>query len=996
MSDVFISYSRRDGQFVQRLNNALVEENRIVWVDWQGIPAGEDWWKEIESGIENAETFVAVISENWLASPICHQELDYAVNNNKRIIPLVHQRIDGEIEKRVKGDWMDKPYEQVARANWESLRNLNWIFVDSEEAFDTGFAKLLATIDEDQPHLKAHTRYLRRALEWKRSNENPSFLLLGDDLLFAEKWLTSAVEQGKTPHPTELQKRYIEHSRRLEDDEVQREATREKRLQQLRFASVILAIVGGIAVIATLIAIPTSINAQNSNSTSVAQISTADTILVTSTSVAQQVATGNADLENAILAQDEAQAQVTSIAEQVLTSDANLANAQEQVLIAGETLTPVASTLTAVADDLVGALNAQSEALIQVTTIAEQVATSDANLVEAVEAQDQAIAEVTTIARQVATSDASLALAVRAEGLARSRVQEADATLSPIPATLTAVATALQGANTARDFAFARVTTIAEDIATSDANLAVVLSTQDAALEQVAIAGETLTPVPPTLTAVAEVVQQTQNELDISNQSGRALQSVRNGYVGEALSIMNDVVEEYPEEVNAYLERAFIYRQIGQPENSYEDYTTAIELQPDRAETYNVRALVLQDLDRAEESLADFATAIELSPNNATYYGNRGSFYSRLGELDLALQDLNQAIELRPESANTYVTRAGVYIALDRIDDAIADYTTAIELEPTDANAYNSRASSYSQLGEDDLAIVDLNRAIELEPQQASYYNNRSFVLRRFGDDEAALADLNRAIELAPGNASYFNNRYFLHRELGNIENALADITRVMDANPSPNASDFLTRGLLYLDLEQYDGAIADFTRYIEFDPTDPGGYDLRGAAYTGAGRYNAALADYAYIMDELTAEGRMNLTAVINQGWTYYKMGDFERALENNNRALRAVPDEVFALGNRGLIYLVQGRLDLAFADYSMMADIQLNNPPRPDVNIFEPAIIDINDIIAEDPDNGSYYMMRGYLHYMNGNRILASVDWSQATQLGTQFLPEIDALRQ
>jgi hypothetical protein len=37
MSDAFISYSRKDAEFVQA--------NRVVWVDWQDIPRGEDWWR---------------------------------------------------------------------------------------------------------------------------------------------------------------------------------------------------------------------------------------------------------------------------------------------------------------------------------------------------------------------------------------------------------------------------------------------------------------------------------------------------------------------------------------------------------------------------------------------------------------------------------------------------------------------------------------------------------------------------------------------------------------------------------------------------------------------------------------------------------------------------------------------------------------------------------------------------------------------------------------
>ena len=103
MTDAFISYSRKDGEFVQRLSTAFVSANRVVWVDWQNIPRGEDWWREIEIGIEHADTFLCIISEHWLTSEICHRELTYARQNHKRVVALMRQQIQGDAELRIKG-----------------------------------------------------------------------------------------------------------------------------------------------------------------------------------------------------------------------------------------------------------------------------------------------------------------------------------------------------------------------------------------------------------------------------------------------------------------------------------------------------------------------------------------------------------------------------------------------------------------------------------------------------------------------------------------------------------------------------------------------------------------------------------------------------------------------------------------------------------------------------------------------------------------------------
>ena len=70
MSDVFISYSRRDIDFVRYLFDQLTTHDREAWADWQDIPPTADWLAEIYSGIEAANTFLFVISPDSVTSEI--------------------------------------------------------------------------------------------------------------------------------------------------------------------------------------------------------------------------------------------------------------------------------------------------------------------------------------------------------------------------------------------------------------------------------------------------------------------------------------------------------------------------------------------------------------------------------------------------------------------------------------------------------------------------------------------------------------------------------------------------------------------------------------------------------------------------------------------------------------------------------------------------------------------------------------------------------------
>ena len=90
--DVFVSYSRKDEEFVLRLVNDLEDRNALAWIDRGNIHGGEQWRVSIQDGIRDARAFVLVISPNSMASPNVAEEIRLALQLGKSIIPLVYRR----------------------------------------------------------------------------------------------------------------------------------------------------------------------------------------------------------------------------------------------------------------------------------------------------------------------------------------------------------------------------------------------------------------------------------------------------------------------------------------------------------------------------------------------------------------------------------------------------------------------------------------------------------------------------------------------------------------------------------------------------------------------------------------------------------------------------------------------------------------------------------------------------------------------------------------
>jgi YVTN family beta-propeller protein len=223
MADVFLSYSRRDGAFVQRLGSALRESGKEVWVDVEGIRDAEVFPEALRRAVESSDAFVFVISPDSVGSSFCVEEVEHAASLNKRIVPIALRPVSDE----------EVP---------EGVRVRNWIPAGGEWDFDTTINRVLKALDTDLEWEREHSRLTVRAIEWGQSGRNRSFLLRGADLKAAERWLAAGGE--KDPGPTDLEREYVVAARTR---------ARQTRVLGSAGAVVVLAVIG---VLTALLAAP--------------------------------------------------------------------------------------------------------------------------------------------------------------------------------------------------------------------------------------------------------------------------------------------------------------------------------------------------------------------------------------------------------------------------------------------------------------------------------------------------------------------------------------------------------------------------------------------------------------------------------------------------------------------------------------------------------------------------------------------------------------------
>lgn len=86
---VFISYSRKDKEFVECLCEFLKKYNIEYWIDKEGIYSSFNYKELIVDAIDVSKAIIFLSSESSNSSLNVIREIGYAVNKNKPILPLI-------------------------------------------------------------------------------------------------------------------------------------------------------------------------------------------------------------------------------------------------------------------------------------------------------------------------------------------------------------------------------------------------------------------------------------------------------------------------------------------------------------------------------------------------------------------------------------------------------------------------------------------------------------------------------------------------------------------------------------------------------------------------------------------------------------------------------------------------------------------------------------------------------------------------------------------
>ncbi len=89
MSDIFVSYSFKDGEIAEFLCKHLTDEGLDVFRAPLSVSPGERWDEKILENLKNSPWVLFLASKAACASPIVQQEVGVALGKEKHLVPIV-------------------------------------------------------------------------------------------------------------------------------------------------------------------------------------------------------------------------------------------------------------------------------------------------------------------------------------------------------------------------------------------------------------------------------------------------------------------------------------------------------------------------------------------------------------------------------------------------------------------------------------------------------------------------------------------------------------------------------------------------------------------------------------------------------------------------------------------------------------------------------------------------------------------------------------------
>ena len=316
----------------------------------------------------------------------------------------------------------------------------------------------------------------------------------------------------------------------------------------------------------------------------------------------------------------------------------------------------------------------------------------------------------------------------------------------------------------------------------------------------------------------------------------RASAAVYDGDRARAIALLEEAVDQFPDEKQAWYLLGRYQRTSGRYEAAIEHFQKAVALDTLFTPAYNSLAYCYDQLGRIDEAVWAADKYVSLAPDEANPYDTKGEILARHGRLKEAIQAFEKALEVNPDYHHSRAYLGYMYIFDGQYEYADSCFQSlTYQSDPALRYAarmyavypwiYRAKFDRALRLLDDLIALTSSERVRRISPRKELRARHlKATVLRELGRWDGALEQIVRCREIAgslsPADSiSYRDYHILLLTESGDMSSAqreLSDFREYVSHQQQEPYGCWYGSALVAAEREDYDQALADMRRASE------------------------------------------------------------------------------------------------------------------------------------------------------------------------------------
>ncbi len=356
----------------------------------------------------------------------------------------------------------------------------------------------------------------------------------------------------------------------------------------------------------------------------------------------------------------------------------------------------------------------------------------------------------------------------------------------------------------------------------------------------------------------------------------------------EAMEVMNRLVADYPQDLDAAFAKSYLAAQFGQYQVAEVALEPVLQSRPKDQQVILQKTLVLRRLEKNDEASKFLADAVDAQPNNFDLRSTYARILLDAERYEEALEQYKRLAELNPENEEVIFAAGLISLQLQQVDDAETQFMALYNRGSVNPDVFYNLAR-IAEVRE------DIDAALRWYAQVSGGQNYpeaqiRIAVLTALqGDIATARAQLGVLRTNIPAMALQTQlTEGGLLQDAGRYDEAIAVYTEALKNNPR-NTQLLYSRSLAYAQLDLFDLFEADAQAILAVDPNNADALNALGYYLADStDRYEEA---EGYIKRALELKGESHFI-LDSYGWLQFRLGNYDEALSYIRRALEIQAD--------------------------------------------------------------------------------------------------------